>query len=334
MIRTYVADILARSRLVPASILRTSLLRSAVTLGFLSLMFAGALSAGNPPDGGVNAASSPAAWDGTSVVRTVNLKSGNRQNPNAINAQVGVLFDIVNRTRRQAGLPELAWDDKLAGAARDHARAMADTGVLSHQLQGEGPLIVRLTAHNVRLDRASENVVYDISVEGAHDNFMSSPPHRANILDPAFDAVGIGIVEAGGVLYITEDFAHRVADLSDEQASQIAANAFRDLRRTAGADDLALITTPGLRQVTEAMAQREVPDGKPGLMLAGARFSASYATSNPSQIPPSIAQLAVLQGITHYSVAACYARTPKYPGGLYWVTIVLFHSPPQLRAAR
>jgi hypothetical protein len=243
------------------------------------------------------------------------------------------LFDLVNHTRRQAGLQELIWDDKLADAAWDHAKAMAEQGVLSHQLAGEAPLIERLTTHRARLDRASENVVYDITAVGAHDNFMSSPPHRANILDPAFDAIGIGVVENGGVLYITEDFAHRVVDVPDEQAAQIAAAAFSDLRRSAGAGELTLISTPGLQQVVRSMAQREVPDGGPGLALAGARFSASYATTTPSQMPPPIAHLAALRGLTHYSVAACYARTPKYPGGLYWVTIVLFHSP-DLRAAR
>ena len=79
------------------------------------------------------------------------------------------LFDLVNHTRRQAGVQELVWDDKLADAAWDHAKAMAEQGVLSHQLTGEAPLIDRLTTHNARLDRASENVVYDITAEGAHD---------------------------------------------------------------------------------------------------------------------------------------------------------------------
>ncbi len=182
------------------------------------------------------------------------------------------------------------------------------------------------------MDRASENVVYDITAEGAHDNFMSSAPHRANILNPAFDAIGIGVVETDGVLYITEDFAHRLVDVSDEQAARVAAAAFSNLRRSTGADELTLISTPRLHQIVKSIAQREVPEGAPGLALAGARFSASYATTNPSRLPPSIAQLAALRGLTHYSVAACYARSPKYPGGLYWVTIVLFHSP-ELRAA-
>lgn len=135
------------------------------------------------------------------------------------------------------------------------------------------------------------------------------------------------MVETGGILYVTEDFTHRLVDVPDEEAAQMAATTFSHLRRSAGADELTLISAPALHQAVESVVQREIPDGGPGLALAGARVSASYAATTPSQLPPPIAQLATLQGLTHYSVAACYARTPKYPGGLYWVTIVLYHAP-------
>ena len=49
---------------------------------------------------------------------------------------------------------------------------MAEQRVLSHQLAGEAPLVERLTTRSARLVRASENVVHDITAEGAHDNFM------------------------------------------------------------------------------------------------------------------------------------------------------------------
>jgi uncharacterized protein YkwD len=36
---------------------------------------------------------------------------------------------------------------------------------------------------------------------------MNSPPHRANILDPAFTHVGIGCATDGtGTIWVTEDF--------------------------------------------------------------------------------------------------------------------------------
>jgi uncharacterized protein YkwD len=243
------------------------------------------------------------------------------------------LFEIVNETRTRAGVPPLAWDDKLAQAAWDHARVMADHGSLSHQFAGEAPLLERLAARQARLDSASENVVYDISVQGVHDNFMSSPAHRNNLLNPAYDAVGIAVVEAGGILYVVEDFAHRLPDVPDEDAGKLVADSFAQLRRAAGSEELPLVQDLRLNEIAQAMAQRETPDSKPALALPGARLAASYATANPDQLPATVGRLSAIRGLTHYGIGVCYARTPKYPGGLYWVTIVLFNSP-ELHLAR
>ena len=237
------------------------------------------------------------------------------------------MFALINETRTRAGVPELNWDDKLAEAAWDHARIMADRGSLSHQFDGEAPLLQRLVNRQLRLDSASENVVYDITLQGAHDNFMSSPAHRTNLLNPAYDAVGIAVVEIGGVLYIVEDFAHRLADVSDDAAQQLVAASFERARQQSGAEELARVTDPRLNQIAQAMAQHETPDSKPALALPGARFAASYATPNPTLLPATIARLTAVHGLTHYGVGICYARTPKYPTGLYWVTIVLFNTP-------
>jgi uncharacterized protein YkwD len=56
-----------------------------------------------------------------------------------------------------------------------------------------------------------ENIALYGSVAGAEAAFMNEPRftknHRANILDPNFTEVGIGIVQApNGSLYITQDF--------------------------------------------------------------------------------------------------------------------------------
>jgi uncharacterized protein YkwD len=254
--------------------------------------------------------------------------------PRTVAEQQHVLLNLINQTRSQAGLPALAWDDRLAEAATHHARIMAERGTLSHRFEGEPPLLDRLTSQNVRLDRASENVVYDLSVENAHRSFLGSPAHRANLLDPAFDAVGLGLVEMGGVWYIVEDFAHRLTEVSDEQAAAMLEASFDRLRREAGADSLTVVSDPRLHEAAQSMAHKELPDSKPALALTGARFAASYATTDPAQLPASVARLSGVRGITQYSVGVCYARTPKYPGGLYWVTIVLLETPEMKIASR
>jgi hypothetical protein len=243
-------------------------------------------------------------------------------------SRIAVLLTLINHARTEAGLQALQLDDRLASAATNHAHIMAQKGQLSHQFPGEQDLTGRL-APQVRLDQAGENVVYDVTVQGAHEAFMGSPMHRTNVLNSAFDSVGIGIVENGGVIYVVEDFAHRVPDLKDDDAAERVAEQFSKYRQTAGAANLPHIGNGRLQQMACSMAQHEALDGKAPFSLPKARFAASYATVDPDQLPSNVANLSTLNGIGHFSVGACYARTSKYPTGLYWVTIVLFegHAP-------
>ena len=243
-------------------------------------------------------------------------------------SRIAVLLTLVNHARAEGGLPALQLDARLTSAATDHARVMAQKGQLSHQFPGEPDLTGRL-APQLHLDQAAENVVYDVTVQGAHEAFMGSPPHRTNVLNGAYDSVGIGIVENGGVIYVVEDFAHRVPDLKDDDAAERIAERFSEFRQTAGGANLPHVGNERLQQMACSMAEHESLNGRVPFSLPQARFAASYATVNPDQVPSNVAHLATLNGIGHFSVGACYARTPKYPTGLYWVTIVLFegHAP-------
>jgi hypothetical protein len=58
--------------------------------------------------------------------------------------------------------------------------------------------------------------------------------------------------------------------------------------------------------------------------LPGARYAASYATTTPNEIPATVARLASFRGAGTYTVGVRFARTAKYPSGLFWVSIVLF----------
>jgi hypothetical protein len=244
-----------------------------------------------------------------------------------------VLLGLINRERSNAGLQPLMWDDRLAQAARDHAEVMSHEGRLSHQFEGEPDLLQRLTQHSLRLDAASENVVYDVSAEGAHEAFAKSLPHRANMLNASFDGVGIAVVNQNGILYVVEDFAHRIVDLSDKAAAQRVAGRFASLRERLSAPALEFVEEPRALMLVDQMAAREIPDGHAPLSLPGARSAASYATTSPDEIPASVAALASLRGANSYTVGVRFVRTPKYPSGLFWVSIILFGENPTLHAS-
>jgi hypothetical protein len=274
------------------------------------LMF-GILAAG--PDGTPAGAT---VEPGVRVLRPVMVRESNA-------GRIAVLLTLINNARAEAGLQALQLDERLGSAATNHAQIMAQKGQLSHQFPGEPDLAGRL-ASLLRLDQAGENVVYDVSVQGAHEAFMGSPLHRTNMLNGAYDSVGIGIVENGGIIYVVEDFAHRIPDLKDNDAAERVAERFSKFRQIAGGANLPHVGNERLQQMACSMAKHEALDGRAPFALPRARFAASYATVDPEQLPSNVARLATLNGIGHFSVGACYARTPKYPTGLYWVTIVLF----------
>jgi uncharacterized protein YkwD len=92
----------------------------------------------------------------------------------SIVSQIAVLLILINDIRAKAGLQTLQLDDRLSHAATNHASLMGQKDQLSHQFPGEPDLTSRLTPQ-VRLDQAGENVVYDVTVQGAHEAFMGSP---------------------------------------------------------------------------------------------------------------------------------------------------------------
>lgn len=117
------------------------------------------------------------------------------------------LFAAVNRERKAQGMPALKWNAALASAAQQHAEAMARNNLVSHTLPGEPSLATRVTKAGAHFSWISENVVQSASAEGAHEQFIQSPNHRANILDSDMDSVGVGVVERRGQLFVVEDFA-------------------------------------------------------------------------------------------------------------------------------
>ncbi|MGH9415218.1 MAG: CAP domain-containing protein [Terriglobales bacterium] len=103
----------------------------------------------------------------------------------------------------------------VAGVARCHSKALARAHALTHAGSsgadaGANPG-ARLTAAGVAWRQVGENVAMAATLAIADANLMNEPPdqpnHRANILNPAFTEVGIGIVRSSdGLLWITEDF--------------------------------------------------------------------------------------------------------------------------------
>jgi uncharacterized protein YkwD len=117
------------------------------------------------------------------------------------------IFDAANEARRAQGVARLKWNASLAQAARQHAAAMARQDSLSHQFPGEPALSARAAHAGVYFISLSENVAQGPDAESVSDQWVKSPDHRQNLLDPDMNVIGIGVVERHGELFAVEDFA-------------------------------------------------------------------------------------------------------------------------------
>jgi uncharacterized protein YkwD len=130
------------------------------------------------------------------------------------------LLNAANRDRAAAGLSPLKWDGALATAAHQHALRMAKADTLSHQLPGEPPMQDRARRAGAHFSMVAENIAQGPSVPGLHTQWMNSPPHRATLLDPQLNAVGISVVRSGNTYFAVEDFATTVAAIRREEPEQ------------------------------------------------------------------------------------------------------------------
>jgi len=231
------------------------------------------------------------------------------------------LLRLANEARAQAGLPPLQQDAGMTQAAEAHAAAMVEQQQLSHQLPGEPALSQRLATNcSLHLDHAGENVAYACSVTQAHQGLMHSPPHRENLLNPAYNIAGIGAVWNGFVLYITEDFGHSLPTYSAPDADEAIAESIARTRRDAAMKPLQRIDNTAAKTAACSMAQADSIDAP------GPRDHAvlRYTTMRPENVPDSAARVIDDRRARGFAVGSCYSRTPTYPSGVYWVTLILY----------
>ena len=135
-----------------------------------------------------------------------------------------LLLNQANNDRSARNIPILQNDPLLSQAARFHAEQMARHADISHGFPGEPSLSLRGAYAGVHFSLISENVAEAEDSAIIHDLWMHSPGHRANLLDPAVNVVGIAVVVRDGEVYAVEDFASTVDPLSLEQQEETVSN--------------------------------------------------------------------------------------------------------------
>jgi len=234
------------------------------------------------------------------------------------------LLALANQSRQQAGAPPLTLDAGLSQAARTHALAMLDAQQLSHQFDGEPSLPVRLAATTqLLLDQEGENVALDYDAAHGHQHLMLSPPHRANLLNPAYNVVGLGVVRSGDRLYIVQDFGHALPNYSAAEVKERVAAAVNQARHQNAQAELQRHDLMTADDAACSMAQADKLGTLPVRKLAERATVLTFTSLHPETLPTGAAHALSSRTLHSFSIGACYARTDTYPTGVYWVVLSL-----------
>ena len=110
------------------------------------------------------------------------------------------ILDQTNALRASEGKPALVRNPQIDAVAAAWAEHMATTGQFQHN-----PDFFRQIPPGWRT--AGENIAMNSwDPVALSAQWQNSPPHRANLVNPAFNQIGIGVVERGGLYYGVQVF--------------------------------------------------------------------------------------------------------------------------------
>ncbi|WP_211266849.1 CAP domain-containing protein [Nonomuraea candida] len=140
---------------------------------------------------------------------------GTPSTPPASGGSVGTAVEnqvvtLTNAERAKAGCGPLKHDPKLYAAARGHSADMAAKNYFDHDSQDGRSFMDRIKAAGFTGGSAwAENIAAgQRSAAEVVRGWMNSPGHRANIVNCAYDLIGVGAVQdSRGKIYWTQDFA-------------------------------------------------------------------------------------------------------------------------------
>lgn len=118
------------------------------------------------------------------------------------------IIELANAERAKVDVKPLKPNARLCQAARSHSRNMARQMQLSHDLDGKGPS-ERLGEIGYRHAGFGENCAMgQRTPQEAIETWLGSEGHRANMLNPDYTEIGVGIADdETGQRYFTQLFA-------------------------------------------------------------------------------------------------------------------------------
>jgi uncharacterized protein YkwD len=124
-------------------------------------------------------------------------------------AAEGTLWQLLNGARVNNGMAPLQQQGQLIGIARWRSQDMLNRNYFSHTIPGCGcQVYTYYDANGVNYVWGGENIAWNSGVAdgdspvAAHNAFMNSAGHRANVLNPSFTHGGVGAAAADNQMYL------------------------------------------------------------------------------------------------------------------------------------
>jgi uncharacterized protein YkwD len=117
------------------------------------------------------------------------------------------VLELINVERAKQGLKPVVYSGTLDNAAEKHAKQMSLVGKMAHDGVGDGDPGERIRAEGFRKAWGENVATGQTSPEQVVREWMASPGHRRNILDPNYRQMGVAYVTAAnGRSYWAQEF--------------------------------------------------------------------------------------------------------------------------------
>src|SRR5205823_2566665 len=113
--------------------------------------------------------------------------------PRTLDAARVAIVERVNALRKGNALSALGRDDALDAIAQAYSDRMSRENFFAHVAPDGTDLRSRLTDAGYLYHASGENLGMAGGPLGAHFGIELSPGHRKNLLDPAFEKIGVGV---------------------------------------------------------------------------------------------------------------------------------------------
>jgi Cysteine-rich secretory protein family len=228
-------------------------------------------------------------------------------------AKAEQLFAMANETRAQQGRGKLQWDQALAEAAMRHCMRMAAEGPISHRYGGEPDLATRAGEAGAHFSLIEENIAVGSYPGRIHQGWLDSPGHRANLLNPEINRIGVAVVSAQGVLFAVADYARAVPVLAPSQVEDTVARLLRERRVAVRRDTSGARAACRLDHGLPSMSGEDTP-----------QFVMRWQDSDMSHLPGALEERLSSGRYRQASVGSCPARNVEGSFTVYRVAVLLY----------